>query len=389
MIRDDRRILTTHTGSLPRPAALTALFMRRQRGERIDPALLASLGAEALRTAIAKQSAAGIDVANNGEQIRDGFFRYVKHRMTGFDGVWKRPPKSDIERFPAFKQMRARQMVERSGIDRTLSPAANGEIRYLDARIIADECREVAAAVDSAGKPFADIFMNAPSPGIVAMAMENQYYGTQEAYLAAIGGALKVEYEAIVKQGFVLQIDAPDLALEAGITFAGEPAAKFLAFVELVVDTINRALANVPRERVRLHVCWGNSDSPHDRDIPLAEIMPILKKAKVAGFVLPFASPAHAHEFRVLKTVPLDDDQVIVAGVIDSVTNVVEHPEVIADRLVRVAEVVGDPRRVMAGTDCGFETVPGMSPVAEDVAWAKLAALVAGARLASRELFSR
>jgi 5-methyltetrahydropteroyltriglutamate--homocysteine methyltransferase len=384
----DDRIITTHTGSLPRPAELIDLFIRRRRGELIDEAELARAGARALRSVVAKQKAAQIDVANNGEQIRDGFFRYLRHRIAGFDGVWNRPPKSDIERFPAFKRLREQQNAHRAGaVDRTRSPAANAPLRYIDVEIVRDECAEISAAVREAGDPFTDVFMNAPSPGIVATGMGNLHYDTQEAYLAAIGAALKVEYEAIVDHGFVLQIDAPDLALEAGVAFADRPRTEFMSFVEMVVATINGALENVPRERVRMHVCWGNSDSPHDRDIPLAEIMPVLKKAKVAGYLLPFASPAHAHEFRVLEQLPLDDGQYIVAGVIDTVTNVIEHPKVVADRLTRIAGVVGDPRRVMAGTDCGFETIPGMSQVAEDVAWAKLAALVEGARLASRQLF--
>lgn len=389
MITSEKRILTTHTGSLPRPAALVELFARRNRGETVDTEL-AQIGAEALRTVIAKQKAAGIDIGNNGEQIRDGFFRYIRHRISGFDGVWKRPPKADIERFPAFKAMKAQQTANRAGaVDRAQTPAATSALRYVNPGVIRDECNDVSAAMKQAGDPFAEVFMNAPSPGIVATGLGNLFYKTQAEFLAAIGAVLKVEYEAIVNQGFVLQIDAPDLALEAGVAFHGRPKSEFLEFVELVTATINDALADIPRERVRMHVCWGNSDSPHDRDIPLADIMPILKKAKVGGYVLPFASPAHAHEYRVLEKLPLDDGQIIVAGVIDSVTNVIEHPEAIADRLERVAAVVRDPRRVMAGTDCGLETIPGMSPVAEDVAWAKLASLASGAQLASKRLFAR
>jgi 5-methyltetrahydropteroyltriglutamate--homocysteine methyltransferase len=381
------RILTTHAGSLPRPPGLIELFVRRQRGEPVDPAELARRGHEALRLAIGAQARAGIDIGNNGEQVRDGFFRYVTHRMSGFGGTWTRPPKSDVERFPKFRQMQARAMAGRVTTGSPLNLAANGPVAYLDETIIAEECDEVAAAMDEAGNPFASVFMNAPSPGIVATSMQNQYYDGEAAYLAAIGRALKVEYDAIVRKGFILQIDAPDLALEAGMTFGGRPRSDFIAFAERVVATINDALAGIPRERVRLHVCWGNSNSPHDRDIALADIMPVLRQAKVSALALPFASPAHAHEFKVLGEMKLADDQGIVAGVIDTVTNVIEHPEVIADRIMRVAEVMGDPRRVTAGTDCGLETIPGMAPVAEDVAWAKLANLAAGARLASQRLF--
>jgi 5-methyltetrahydropteroyltriglutamate--homocysteine methyltransferase len=219
------------------------------------------------------------------------------------------------------------------------------------------------------------------------MAVRNEHYDTLERYLDALGRALQVEYEAIVRHGFLLQVDAPDLALERHITYKDQPLAAFVDFVEQVVATINRALANVPRQRVRLHVCWGNSESPHDGDVPLADILPALQRANVGGFVLPFANPRHAHEFRCFETHPLADDQILVAGVIDSLTNFVEHPEVVADRLERVAAVVGDATRVLAGTDCGFDTSAGWGRVAEDVVWAKLRSMRDGARLASQRLF--
>ena len=260
-------------------------------------------------------------------------------------------------------------------------------MRYLDARLIDDECDHFKAVLDEDRAAFVEPFMCAPSPGIVAMAVRNEHYDTLEAYLAALGAALKVEYEAIVRHGFLLQIDAPDLALERHITYKDQPVAAFVGFVEQVVATINAAIANVPRDRVRLHVCWGNSESPHDADVPLDDILPALQQANVGGFVLPFANPRHAHEFRCFEKHPLADDQILVAGVIDSLTNFVEHPEVVADRLERVAAVVGDPTRVLAGTDCGFDTSAGWGRVAEDVVWAKLASMRDGARLASQRLF--
>ena len=241
--------------------------------------------------------------------------------------------------------------------------------------------------LDATPDAFAEPFMCAPSPGIVALACKNEHYDTLDAYLAALGRALQVEYEAIVKHGYLLQIDAPDLALERHITYKDQPVSAFQEFVEKTIATINTALANVPRDRVRLHVCWGNSESPHDRDVPLEDILPILQKAKVGGFVLPFANPRHAHEFKLFKKMPLEDDQILVAGVIDSLTNFVEHPEVVADRIERVAAVVGDPTRVQAGTDCGFDTSAGWGRVAGDVVWAKLKSLRDGARLASSRLF--
>ena len=234
---------------------------------------------------------------------------------------------------------------------------------------------------------FVELFMNAPSPGIVAAAIKNEHYDTLQGYLQALGEALRIEYEAIVRAGFVLQIDAPDLALERHISYKDKPIGEFLAFVEAVITEINRALRNVAADRVRLHVCWGNSESPHDSDVPLEEILPVILQAKVGGLVLPFAGPRHAHEFRCFGKMPLNADQVLVAGVIDPLTNIIEHPEVVADRIERVAAVVGDPSRVLAGTDCGFDTSAGWGRVAEDVVWAKLRTLREGADLASKRLF--
>jgi 5-methyltetrahydropteroyltriglutamate--homocysteine methyltransferase len=216
--------------------------------------------------------------------------------------------------------------------------------------------------------------------------MKNEYYDSFDAYLAAVAAALKIEYEAIVDNGFLLQLDCPDLALERHLTYNDRPLSEFLDFVERVVEAINKAIASVPRDRVRLHVCWGNYEGPHDRDVPLEDILPILQKANVGGFVLPFANPRHQHEYRVLAKYPLADDQIIAAGVIDDLTGFVEHPEVVADRLERVARAVGDPRRVMAATDCGFDTSAGMGRVTDDVVWAKMKAMADGAKIASERL---
>ena len=228
--------------------------------------------------------------------------------------------------------------------------------------------------------------MTAPSPGIVASAMRNDHYASDADYLAALANALRIEYEAIVAHGFLLQLDCPDLALELHITYQDRPLGEFVGFVETVVAAINGALANVPAERVRLHVCWGNYEGPHDCDVPLEEILPVLLQAKVGALVLPFANPRHAHEYRCLGKQRIGDDQVLVAGVIDTLTNFVEHPQVVADRIEAVARAVGDASRVIAGTDCGFDTSAGMGRVADDVVWAKLRALTEGARLASKRL---
>ena len=221
---------------------------------------------------------------------------------------------------------------------------------------------------------------------MVSAIVLNEYYSTQEDFINALASALRIEYEAIIKSGFILQLDCPDLARERHNTYQDRPLNELLQFVEMVVYAINRVLEDVPRERVRMHLCWGNYEGPHDCDVPLNEIVPVVRQANVGGFVLPFANPRHAHEYRYLKEL-LHDDQYVVAGVIDTTTNFVEHPEVVAERLERVAAIVGDPRRILAGTDGGFETIAGRGRVAADVAWAKLTALSEGAALASARLF--
>jgi 5-methyltetrahydropteroyltriglutamate--homocysteine methyltransferase len=387
MQRSEQRILTTHTGSLPRPAALTQLYARRARGESVDEAELDAAGKRALAWVVPQQIAAGIDIGNNGEQQREGFFLYLRHRLSGFGGSWQRSPRGDVERYPLFKEAMQRQLAGKDAVSNFAPPKAVGAIRYLDPALIHRECGDFRAALDAAGDRFVEPFLTAPSPGIVAAAVLNEHYASEDAYLASLGAALKVEYDAIVGHGFLLQLDCPDLALERHVSYMDRPLGDFLGFVERVVAAINAALVDVPRERVRMHVCWGNYEAPHDCDVPLAEIWPVLRRAKVGGFVLPFANPRHAHEVRCLETMPLAEDQLLVAGVIDSLTNFVEHPEVVADRIERAAQAVGDPRRVIAGTDCGFDTSAGMGRVAEDVVWAKLKALSDGARLASERLF--
>jgi 5-methyltetrahydropteroyltriglutamate--homocysteine methyltransferase len=388
VLKSQDRILTTHTGSLPRPADLTALYIRRSRGEAIDPVALDTVGKAAVREVVAKQIAAGVDVGNNGEQQREAFFLYVRHRMSGFGGGWTRKVFADVTHYPAFSAWKAAHDAVNASVSNTGGvPEAIGEVRYLDRALVEAECKDFRSALDATQGGFAEPFMTAPSPGIIAAAMRNAWYDTEDAYLDALGRALQVEYETIVAHGFLLQIDAPDLAMERHLSYQDRPLTDFVDFVERVVATINRALANVPRDRVRLHACWGNYEGPHDCDVALPEILPAIQRAKVGGFVLPFANPRHAHEYRCLNQLPLDDDQVIVAGVVDPLTNFVEHPEVVADRIEQVARAVGDPRRVLAGTDCGFDTSAGRGRVADDVVWAKLAAMAEGARIATKRLF--
>lgn len=388
MRRSSERILTTHARSLPRPENLTGLFVRRARGEAVGADEIAAAGREALRAVVPQQAEAGVDIGNNGEQQRDSFFLYLKERLTGLGGTWQRPSRADVDRYPEFKK---RWLVQTSSATRISPneglPMAIGEVRYIDAAAIETECRDFADVLQGNPGVFAETFMNAPSPGMLAAAIKNQHYDTDLKYLQALGEALRVEYEAIVRPGFVLQIDAPDLALERHISFKNQPLSKFIEFVENVVATINDALKNIPPDRVRLHVCWGNSESPHDSDVPLQDILPAVQRANAGALYLPFAGPRHAHEFRCFEKLPLKSDQILIAGVIDPLTNIVEHPEVVADRIERVAAVLGDPSKVLAANDCGFDTLAGWGRVAPDVVWAKLRSLRDGARIASARLF--
>jgi 5-methyltetrahydropteroyltriglutamate--homocysteine methyltransferase len=313
--------------------------------------------------------------------------------MTGFGGTWKRWPRADVEDYPVFKRSLEQQNTGKEMVSSFAPPKAVGDIRYVGVAEANREYADFREVLDGRARQgmsgFAEAFLTAPSPGIVVAAIRNEHYDTEDAYLAAVGRALQVEYEAIVAQGFLLQLDCPDLALEHHISFADRPLGDFLGFVERVVATINAALANIPREKVRMHVCWGNYEAPHDRDVPLATILPLIARMNVGALVLPFANPRHAHEVRCLEGHSIADDQIVVAGVIDTTTNFVEHPEVVAERLERVAQTLGDPTRVIAGTDCGFDTAAGAGRVAEDVVWAKLRALSEGARIASSRLFAK
>jgi 5-methyltetrahydropteroyltriglutamate--homocysteine methyltransferase len=387
MRRSEQRILTTHTGSLPRPLALTRLYARRARGEPVDRNELRAAGHAALRGIVPRQAEAGIDIGSNGEQQRDSFLFYIRDRLSGLGGSWQRKQRADVERYPIFKKESYEASLRQESVDDIRGlPKAVGEIGYPDAADLKTECADFRSVLDATGNPFVEPFLTAPSPGMVSAIVLNEHYPSEEAFLAALGAALRVEYRAIVDAGFLLQLDCPDLAREKHNTFADRPLADFLAFGNRVVDAINAAIHDIPPEKVRLHVCWGNYEGPHDLDVELQEIIPFLRRARVGGFVLPFANPRHAHEYRYLKDL-IGKDQVIVAGVIDSTTNFVEHPEVIAERLENVAKVIGDPHRVMAGSDCGFETIAGRGRVAEDVVWAKFKSMAEGAKIASARLF--
>jgi 5-methyltetrahydropteroyltriglutamate--homocysteine methyltransferase len=380
-------IHTTHAGSLPRPRSLVELYAKRARGEDIDEARLAEEGAAATRWVVERQRDSGVDIPSDGEQVREAFFLYVQRRMSGFGGHWTRQQGRELDNYPEFAEARRQSMANQIAVSNFEPPMATGPIEYTDPDANRAEIDGFKAALDAANGTFAGAFMTAPSPGIVMAAMKNQYYDSDDDYLDALATALRVEYEAAIEHGLTLQIDAPDLALERHISYADRPIREFVGFVERIIATINQALANVPRDRVRLHVCWGNYESPHDQDVALREILPTILTANVGAIMLPFANPRHQHEINVFKDIPLARDQSLIVGVIDTCTNFVEHPEVVAERLERAAEAIGDPGRILAGTDCGFDTSAGMSRLTADVVWAKLRAQRDGADLANKRLF--
>ena len=380
MRTSDTRLLVTHAGSLPRPHALAEFHGRRSRGEDIDAQLFADAVRRATSEAVAAQVEAGIDVGNDGEQARESFVTYVQHRMHGFGGTSRRSLMRDLREHPDFLDLVVPRN-ERRQVNLMAAPAAVDAVSYAGTEEVDAECALVAHA------PFAETFMTAASPGIVAAAMENRHYASMAQYVHAVAQALRTEYRAVVDHGLLLQIDAPDLALERHTLFAERPLDDFLEWVDLVVGAINESLEDIAPDRVRLHVCWGNYEGPHTHDVALSALLPHLYQAHVGALVLSMSNPRHAHEHACFRQQPLPPGMVLVAGAVDTTTNFVEHPEVVAERLVRVADAVGDPRRVLAGTDCGFDTSAGIGDIAPSVVWEKLRALSAGAALASARLW--
>jgi len=385
VIRSESRMLVTHVGSLPRPAALRDLLVRQDRGGPVDATALERETEAAIRHVVTRQLAAGIDIGNDGEMPRPGFSTYVAGRMRGFGGESKRRLARDLLEHPDFEAMLA---LRRRGAARIAdAPQCVGEIEYADLGAVARECDLFLAATEGRTPTFAERFMTAASPGVIATILLSAHYDSHEAYIAALAREMRKEYALIHSRGLLLQIDCPDLAMERSRFFQDEPLERFLAMVDLHVDAINRATEGIPAERIRLHVCWGNYDGPHTHDVPLEPLLPRLYRARVGALSLPLANPRHQHEYKLLKRQPPPASMLLLPGVIDSTTNYVEHPEVVADRICQAVEALGDRTRVVASTDCGFGTFAGSENVAESVVWAKLSALREGADLATRRLW--
>jgi 5-methyltetrahydropteroyltriglutamate--homocysteine methyltransferase len=379
------RILTTHVGSLPRPPRLSELLIAREAGTPVDEAELAAQAQAAVREVVRRQVEAGVDIIGDGEQPRAGFQTYLTQRMRGFGGVSQRRRPSDFTSYPQFAQQMAARFPSRAKVSN--APMAVAEVAYEDLGPAIAECEMFEAA--GAGAPCVDRFMTAASPGIVATTMLNQHYDSHEAYVFALARQLRKEYALIVARGFILQVDAPDLAMERTMMWQDATTAEFVAAAELHVAALNEALQGIPRDRVRLHCCWGNWDGPHDHDVALADVLPVLYQANVGGLSIELANPRHQHEYAALQAAPPPAHLTLLPGVVESTCNYVEHPEVVANRLCEAVAAVGDRERVIASCDCGFGTFAGYEYVAADVVWAKLAACAEGARRASARLWGR
>jgi 5-methyltetrahydropteroyltriglutamate--homocysteine methyltransferase len=387
MQRNTDRILTTHAGSIPRGEPLGSMLIDQEQGKSIDQTKLNEAIEARVAHVIAKQAEVGIDGANDGEQGRVGFQTYIPQRMEGFGGVSKRPYGKEFIEFSEFTQrMLARIPKTGKVFD---APQAIAELKYRGGDALDAEIDRFKRIVRPAASRFRELFMNAPSPGIVATTMLNGYYKSQQDYLDAIARELHPEYAKVVEAGFVLQIDAPDLAMERVLLYQDMSDQEFAKVVEQHVATLNQALHGLPPDRVRLHVCWGNWEGPHKYDVAMDVILPALYQANVGALGLEFANPRRQHETAALRRHKLPDHMLLIAGAIDSKSNFIEHPEVVAQRIEAVVNAVGDRERVIAGVDCGFGTFVGWEWVTEDVVWAKLKTLREGADIASARLWGK
>ncbi|MES3082355.1 cobalamin-independent methionine synthase II family protein [Sphingomonas faeni] len=378
------RILTTHVGSLPRSKAVTDLVFAHERGEPIDPAAFDRVIGEAVDTCVARQIAAGVDLVSDGEMSKISYATYIKDRVTGFNGDSPRSAPADLEAFPSFL---ARQ-ASSGGTPTYRRPCCVGAVAPKTLAPLEADLAHLTRAVERHKSTGA--FMNAASPGVIALFQPNQHYPTQDAYLEALAEAMRPEYEAIAATGTILQLDSPDLGLGRHMMYKDRSDADYLVLIERHVEVLNHALRNIAPEQVRMHVCWGNYEGPHTHDIEMSTILPVLMKAKPQGLLFETSNPRHQHDWQAFRDLAalVPDDCILIPGVIDSTTNFVEHPEVVAQRIEQFAALVGRDR-VVAGTDCGFSTFAGFGAVDPDIVYAKLAALAEGASRASDRLWSR
>jgi 5-methyltetrahydropteroyltriglutamate--homocysteine methyltransferase len=381
MKRSAERFLTTHTGSLPRPDDLVRMMFTKEEGGSVDPATLEARIRPAVGEIVRKQVDAGIDVVSDGEAAKPGYATYVKDRLDGFGGE-SVPVTSyrDVLEFPALAQ----RVFGDPGRARRKTPGCNGPLGVRDRGAAITDASNLRAALE--GFPAVEGFMSAASPGVISLFFGNAYYPDHRAYLFAIADAMRYEYEAVANAGFVLQIDCPDLAMGRHIQFADLSLAAFREMAALHVDALNHALVNVPPEQSRIHLCWGNYEGPHHYDVALRDILDVVFRARPNGISFEAANPRHAHEWKVFRDIPLPEDKILIPGVVESKTNYIEHPELVAERIGRFAELVGR-ENVIAGVDCGFGTWVGQAAVDPGVVWKKLESLAEGARIASADFW--
>jgi len=384
--RSTERFLTTHTGSLPRPEDLVRMMYAREEGVPVDHAALASRIRTAVEEVVAKQVAAGVDVVNDGEMSKPSYATYVKDRLNGFGGSGNSFVYQDLVDFPNL----AKRVFGDPGRSRRKTPGCNAPISVRDPQAARDDVDNLKAAFEKLSLENAaqETFISAASPGVIGLFFRNEHYPSQEAYLFAIADAMRHEYETVAKAGVILQIDCPDLAMGRHIQYANLSMEEFRKRARLHVEALNHALANIAPERLRMHLCWGNYEGPHHCDVPLAHIIDIVFLARPAGISFEAANPRHAHEWKLFETVKLPEGKVLIPGVLESKTNFIEHPELVAQRIGRYAKLVGR-ENVIAGSDCGYGTWVGQAAVDPDVVWAKMAAMAEGARIATREHWLR
>ena len=380
MPHSSARVLTTHVGSLPRSPAVADLLVRKEQGEPYDTAEFDRTIAAAVNDVVARQSSIGLDIVSDGEMSKIGYATYVQDRLSGFGGHTDRKPALDLRDYPELRKKLALIMGPQS----FRRASCIGPVEVKDRELLKKDLANFRAAVDRAGVRHA--FLTAASPGVISAFQPNQYYPSHEAYVEAIAEAMREEYEAIVAAGFILQIDCPDLAMARHTGFQDLTEAEFLARAEHQVEALNHALRGVPAEAVRMHICWGNYEGPHDFDIELARVLAIVLKAKPQAISFEAANPRHEHEWIVWRDAKLTQDKLLIPGVIDTSTNFVEHPELVAQRIERFAAIVGR-ERVIAGSDCGFGTFVGYGKLDPEVSYKKLATMVQGAALASSRLW--
>ena len=374
------RILTTHVGSLPRPIRLSEILLAKEFGETYDEGEYLSEVQRAVLEAVRRQRELGIDIVNDGEMSKIGYATYVADRCTGFSGESPRNPPADLERFPAYMK----RSVEEGQAPKIARRMCTGEIKTRDRSALQTDLRNFREALDAIGAP--DAFVNAASPGVIAAFLPNRHYPTEEAYLEALASVMREEYEAIVDAGFLLQIDCPDLAMARHIWYKQLSDTEFVERAALNVEVLNSALENVPANRLRMHLCWGNYEGPHDFDIDVAKVIGVVTRAKPQAISFEAANARHAHEWSRWRDASIPDDKILMPGVVDSTSNFIEHPEYVAERLLRFADVVGR-ERVIASTDCGFGTFATYGRVDPDISYAKLETLAAGAAIASERLW--